>query len=93
VGTGNGDPEVPKLPSVQGYSWASLSPGDINWETWSSRLEVGCEANNSNPGGEGGLNIKKPEVMPAGRSWRGIVKVVKGCGTTEEGEEEETGLH
>jgi hypothetical protein len=26
VGTGNGDHEVPELPSVWGYSWATLSP-------------------------------------------------------------------
>jgi hypothetical protein len=44
VGTGNGDPEVPELPSVQGYTWAFLSPGDINTEVWSSRLGVGSEA-------------------------------------------------
>jgi hypothetical protein len=46
VGTGNGNPEVPELPSVQGYSWATLSPGDINTEAWSSRLGVGREADN-----------------------------------------------
>jgi hypothetical protein len=46
VGTGNGDPEVPELPSVQGYSWATLCPGDINTEAWSSRLGVGHEADN-----------------------------------------------
>jgi hypothetical protein len=32
VGTGNGTPEVPELPSVWGYSWATLSPGVINTE-------------------------------------------------------------
>jgi hypothetical protein len=30
VGTGNGDPKVPELPSVRGYSWATLTPGGIN---------------------------------------------------------------
>jgi hypothetical protein len=30
VGTGNGTPEVPELPSAWGYSWATLSPGVIN---------------------------------------------------------------
>jgi hypothetical protein len=41
VGTGSGTPEVPELPSAQGYSWATLSPGVTNTETWSSRLGVG----------------------------------------------------
>jgi hypothetical protein len=43
VGTGNGDPEVP---SVRGYSWATLSLGGINTEAWSSSLGVGREADN-----------------------------------------------
>jgi hypothetical protein len=30
VGTGNGTPEVPELPSAWGYSWSTLSPGVIN---------------------------------------------------------------
>jgi hypothetical protein len=46
VGTGNGDPEVPELPSVREYSWATLYPGDINTEAWSSSLGVGHEADN-----------------------------------------------
>jgi hypothetical protein len=41
VATGNGDPEVSELRSVQGYSWTTLSPGVINTEAWSSRLGVG----------------------------------------------------
>jgi hypothetical protein len=32
VGTGNGTPEVPELPSAWGYSWATLSLGVINTE-------------------------------------------------------------
>jgi hypothetical protein len=32
VGTGNGTPEVPELPSAWGYSWETLSPGVINTE-------------------------------------------------------------
>jgi hypothetical protein len=32
VGTGNGTPKVPKLPSAWEYSWATLSPGVINTE-------------------------------------------------------------
>jgi hypothetical protein len=32
VGTGNGTPEVPELPSARGYSWANLSLGVINTE-------------------------------------------------------------
>jgi hypothetical protein len=32
VGSGNGTPEVPELPSAWGYSWATLSPGVINTE-------------------------------------------------------------
>jgi hypothetical protein len=30
MGTGNGTPEVPELPSAWGYSWPNLSPGVIN---------------------------------------------------------------
>jgi hypothetical protein len=41
VGTGSGTPEVPEQPSTRGYSWATLSPGVINTETWPSRLGVG----------------------------------------------------
>jgi hypothetical protein len=37
VGTGSGDPEVPKLKRAWGYNWATLSPEDINTEVWSSR--------------------------------------------------------
>jgi hypothetical protein len=32
-----------------GYSWVTLSPGDMNSETWSYRLGVGREANNPTP--------------------------------------------
>jgi hypothetical protein len=62
---GNGDPEVPELSSVQGlvYSWATLSPGDINSETLSSRLRVGRWANK--PTSENKLNVKKPDAMHA----------------------------
>jgi hypothetical protein len=49
VGTGSGTPEVPELPSARGYSWATLSPGVINIETWSYRLGVGRGANNPTP--------------------------------------------
>jgi hypothetical protein len=47
-GTGNGDPEIPELPNVRGFSWATLSPGGggVNTEAWSSRLGVGREADN-----------------------------------------------
>jgi hypothetical protein len=31
------------------YSWATQSPGDINMETWSSRLGVGRGADNPTP--------------------------------------------
>jgi hypothetical protein len=41
----NGDPDVPQLPSVLGYSLATLSPGSINKEAWSSRWGVGHETN------------------------------------------------
>jgi hypothetical protein len=58
---GNGDREVPELPSVPGYSWAILSPGDINSETCSSCL--GGWANNPTPRKK--LNVKKPEAIPA----------------------------
>jgi hypothetical protein len=49
VGTGSGTPEVPKLPSARGWSCATLSPGVINTETWSSKLGVGRVANNPTP--------------------------------------------
>jgi hypothetical protein len=49
VGTGSGTPEVPELPSAQGKSWATLSPGVINTETLSSRLGVGRGANKPTP--------------------------------------------
>jgi hypothetical protein len=32
VGTRNGTPKVPGIPSAWGYSWATLSPGVINTE-------------------------------------------------------------
>jgi hypothetical protein len=38
--------EVPELPSVQGYNWATLSLGGINTEAWPSKLGVGREADN-----------------------------------------------
>jgi hypothetical protein len=38
VGTGNGTPEVPELPSAWGYRWAALSPGVVNTERASSKL-------------------------------------------------------
>jgi hypothetical protein len=46
---GSGTPEVPELPIARGYSWATLSPGVINTETWYSRLGVGRGANNPTP--------------------------------------------
>jgi hypothetical protein len=49
VGTESGTPEVPELPSARGYSWATLSPGVTNTETWSSRLGVGRGADNPIP--------------------------------------------
>ncbi|KAJ4434120.1 hypothetical protein ANN_16440 [Periplaneta americana] len=39
MGTGSGYPEVPELPSAWVYSWATLPPGDINMEAWSSSTE------------------------------------------------------
>jgi hypothetical protein len=32
-----------------GYNWATQSPGDINTETWSSKLGVGRVADNPTP--------------------------------------------
>jgi hypothetical protein len=32
-----------------GYNWATQSPGDINMETWSSRLGVGRGADDPTP--------------------------------------------
>jgi hypothetical protein len=37
------------VPSAWGYSWATLSPGVINTEFWSSRLGVGRWTNNPAP--------------------------------------------
>jgi hypothetical protein len=34
------------VPTVWGHSWATLSPGIINTEAWSSRLGVGLWSNN-----------------------------------------------
>jgi hypothetical protein len=36
VGKGNGTPDVPELPSVWGYSWATLPPGVINTERYNA---------------------------------------------------------
>jgi hypothetical protein len=36
-------------PSAQGYNWATLTSEVINTEAWSSRLGVGCEADNLTP--------------------------------------------
>jgi hypothetical protein len=37
------------VPSAWGYSWATLFPGVLNTETWSSRLGVGRWTNNPAP--------------------------------------------
>jgi hypothetical protein len=37
------------VPSAWGYSWATLSPGVINTEAWSSRLGVGRWTNDPAP--------------------------------------------
>jgi hypothetical protein len=34
---------------ASGYNWATQSPGDINRETWSSRLGVGRGADDTTP--------------------------------------------
>jgi hypothetical protein len=87
VGTGNGDPEVPELPSVRGYTWAALSTGAVNSETWSSRLGVGPEDNNPTP--KEMLRNQK-QCLPDGRSRRSRSGMA--CGTTgEEGGGEEGG--
>jgi hypothetical protein len=41
---GSGAPEVPELPSVWGYNWATRPQGDINPGDWRSRLRVGRKA-------------------------------------------------
>jgi hypothetical protein len=47
VGMGSGTPEVPELPSVWGYSWATWPQGGyINSGDWPSRLGVGYKASN-----------------------------------------------
>jgi len=43
----SGNPEVPELPGGwEGNSAAPLSLGDINTESWSSRIGVGHETDN-----------------------------------------------
>jgi hypothetical protein len=37
------------VPDAWGYNWATQSPGDINMETWSSRLGVGRGADDPTP--------------------------------------------
>jgi hypothetical protein len=49
-----------------GYSWATLSPGIINTETWSSRLGVGRWTNNSTP--QKGY-VTKPHKRSQGPNW------------------------
>jgi hypothetical protein len=44
VGSGNGAPEVPELPSAWGYNWATRPQGDINSVVCTSRLGVGRKA-------------------------------------------------
>jgi hypothetical protein len=61
---GNGDPEVPELPIVQGYSCATLFLGDINSETWSFMFGVGHGVNTP-PRKK--LHVKKQEAVPTGR--------------------------
>jgi hypothetical protein len=50
VGMGNGTPEVPELPSAQGYNWATRPLRDINSGDWPSRLGVGREASDLTSG-------------------------------------------
>jgi hypothetical protein len=37
------------VPRAWGYNWATQSPGNINMETWSSRLGVGRGADDPTP--------------------------------------------
>jgi hypothetical protein len=36
-------PTVTRVLGAWGYNWATQFPGDINMETWSSRLGVGAQ--------------------------------------------------
>jgi hypothetical protein len=42
-----------------GYNWATRSPGDINMETWSSRLGVGRGADDPTPENS---TVRKPKM-------------------------------
>jgi hypothetical protein len=44
-------PEVTELPTARGWSWATLSPGVTNTETWSSRLGEANELELPDSGG------------------------------------------
>jgi hypothetical protein len=50
-----------------GYNWATQAPGDINMETWSSRLGVGR-----------GADDRKPKMWPR-NSQIDLEKSIKGA--------------
>jgi hypothetical protein len=84
VGTGNGDPEVPELPSVRRYSWAILYPGDINTEAWSSRLGVGREADN--------LTLYKEICWESSKGKKILAEAkahLQGCGATDDEDDDD----
>jgi hypothetical protein len=55
------------VPSAWGYSWATLSPGVINTEVWSSRLGVGGWTNNPAP--RKGYMLRNPIRGGQGPFW------------------------
>jgi hypothetical protein len=63
-----------------GYNWATQSPGDINIETWSSRLGVGRGADDPTPEKS---TVRKPKMWPRNNQinyrddWEKSIKEVK----------------
>jgi hypothetical protein len=45
-----------------GYNWATQTPGDVNMETWSSKLGVGRGADDPTP--EKVNSFTKPKMWP-----------------------------
>jgi hypothetical protein len=63
-----------------GYNWATQSPGDINMETWSSRLGVGRGATTPHPVKSqqlGNLICGLGTVRSIGDDWEKSIKEAK----------------
>jgi len=72
VSTGSGAPKVPNA-SGQACSWVTLSPGVINTDTWSFRLEVGRGLAISP---RKTLHVSKPEDREARAGYRAEKKKI-----------------